>query len=230
MQTDRYFYIATLPALGGLGSAPPMGLADLIEHVEQRERWQTLVGALVLMDDLLQREAFLAGEIEDVEPAVLGVQQVRGETPLPDYLTPEEHEEGPVAVESDRLWATYFHYATEVGRRMRSKFLPQWVAFEVALRNALAAARARRLGLEEHDYLVATHLADEQADLSGVVSEWEAATTPLAGLRVIIRARWQWIEQHDAWFTFSEDELLVHAARVMLLEQWKRTEQQTENS
>jgi hypothetical protein len=27
---------------------------------------------------------------------------------------------------------------------------------------------------------------------------------------------------HDAWFTFSDDELAVYAARLMLLHQWLR--------
>ena len=61
--------------------------------------------------------------------------------------------------------------------------------------------------------------------VSAGISEWESATTPLAGLRVVMRARWSWIDQHDAWFSFSVDELLAYAARVMLLEQWCRTDE-----
>jgi hypothetical protein len=102
------------------------------------------------------------------------------------------------------------------------------VEFEVAVRNALAAARARRLGLEESDYQVAADLAHSDEDLSPVLGEWEAAPTPLAGLRVVIRARWSWLDRHDAWFSFSVDELLAYAARVMLLEQWRRTEEKEE--
>jgi hypothetical protein len=223
MQTARYFFITTLPALGELGSQPPMGLADLIEHLGEQKSWREQVEALVLLDDLFQRESLLAGEIKEVEPAVLTVQQARGEVPLPDMLVGDVPRDRPVAIETDLLWENYFRYAHQLGRSEGSRFLVRWVEFEVALRNALATARARRLGLEEASYLVAAELAEEDEDLSPMVGEWEAAPTPLAGLRVVIRTRWSWIERHDAWFSFSVDELLAYVARVMLLEQWRRS-------
>lgn len=228
MQTAQHFYITTLPALGELGSATPMGLADLIEHVAEHRRWREQVEALVLLDDLLQRESLLAGEIEEVEPAVLSEQQVRGEAPLPEMLASPTDGDQASALEVDVLWESYFRYAHEVGRSQGSRFLVQWVEFEVTLRNALATARARRLGIEETAYLVATDLSVSDEDLSPVLSEWETATTPLMGLRVVIRARWSWIDRHDAWFSFSVDELLAYAARVMLLEQWRRSAEQQE--
>jgi hypothetical protein len=200
-----------------------MGLVDLIEHIGEHGQWREQVEAIVLLDDLLQRESLLAGEIEEVEPAVLTVQQARGEAPLPDRLFPAvEHERAP-SVEADRLWEGYFRYVHGLGRARGSRFLVHWVGFEVALRNALAASRARRLGLEEAGYLVAPDLAEAGEDLAPALGEWEAAPTPLAGLRAVIRARWSWIDRHDAWFSFSLDELLAYAARVMLLEQWRRS-------
>jgi hypothetical protein len=228
MQTARHFYITTLPTLGELGSSTPMGLADLIEHVSDHRPWREQLEALVLLDDLLQREALLAGETEEVEPAVLSLQQARGEAPLPEMLVAPSEDEQSWVIEADRLWETYFRYAHQLGIAQGSRFLVQWVEYEVALRNALATARARRLGLEEGDYRVAADLVQADEDLSAVLSAWEAAPTPLAGLREVIRARWSWIDGHDAWFTFSVDELLAYAGRVMLLEQWRRTEEREE--
>jgi hypothetical protein len=222
MRTERFFYITTLPAIGELGNAPPMKLADLMDHVEDRKKWWELVGALILLDDLKQREALLAGEVDEVEPAVLTAAQASGDSPLPDYLVTGEEREQTPTIETDTLWADYFHWATEVGHRHGSRFLVDWVGFEVALRNALAAARARRLELEERGYLIATDLATDEADLEPVVREWEAAQNPLDGLRVIMRAQWAWIDQHESWYSFDADELLVYAARIMLLEQWGR--------
>ena len=165
----------------------------------------------------------LAGEIEEVEPVVLTLEQARGEAPLPEILVADVARDQPVAMETDLLWETYFRYAHAVGRSERSRFLVQWVEFEMALRNALATARAKRLGLVAADYLVAADLAAGEEDASVVVDEWATATTPLAGLRAVIRRRWSWVDHHDAWFTFSVDELLAYAARVMLLEQWRRS-------
>jgi len=228
MISARHFYITTLPALGDLGSTPSMGLADLLEHVEENRAWREQLEGLALLDDLLQREALLSGETDDVEPAVLSLQQARGEAPLPETLEAPAAADQTKALQSDLLWERYFRYAHELTRLSGSRFLVRWVEFEVTLRNALAAARARRLGLEESDYRVAADLAGSDEDLAPVLSEWEAAATPLAGLRVVIRARWSWLERHDAWFSFSVDELLAYAARVMLLEQWRRTEEKEE--
>ena len=230
MRIDRYFYISALPALGELGSAPLMGQAELLEHLGKCSPRGELVGTLLLFDDLLQREAFLAGEIEQVEPVVLTVPQARNEAPLPKCLAPSAERESQGTIETDVLWETYFRHATEVGRAAGSQFLGQWAGFEVALRNALAAARAKRLGLDEAGYLVAEDLAEGGEEFSAVLSEWETATTPLVGLRVVIRARWSWVDRNDAWYSFSEDELLVYAARLMLLEQWRRSSEEDERA
>ncbi len=105
---------------------------------------------------------------------------------------------------------------------MTPSFLAAWAAHEVALRNALAAARAERLGLDKAGYLVAADLAAEGEDFAGLLGEWDAAPDPLAGHRRLLRAQWDWLAEHDAYFTFDEDELLVYAARLMLLTQWQR--------
>lgn len=229
-QTAPHFLLTMLPSPGKLGSVPPMGLADLIEHVTEESRWRKLVEAIILLDDLQQREAFLAGEIEEVEPAVLTLQQARGEAPLPEILVAEGPRDQPGAMATDRLWETYFRYVHALGRSERSRFLVQWVEFEIALRNALATARARSLGLVEGDYVVAADLADGDEDPSAVVDEWAAAPTPLAGLQAVIRGRWSWVQDHDGWFSFSVDELLAYAVRVMLLEQWRRSSSEEEEA
>ncbi len=221
---DRYYYLASLPALGALGTEPAMGFAELMEHLADSRGRHELVGSLFLLDDLLQREAFLAGELPEVDPAVLTVQQARNESPLPEYLAgdTEAEQKGRMGPAADRLWDAYFHYAAGLARRLPNRFLAAWVGYEVTLRNALAAARAKRLGLEEADYLVARDLASADVDLAGVVTEWASSATPLAGQQVLLRARWAWLAENDAWFSFRDDELAVYAARLMLLGQWER--------
>ena len=123
-----------------------MGLADLIEHVTENSRWRKLVEPIVLLDDLQQREALLAGEIDEVEPAVLTLEQARGEAPLPEILVADVPRDQSVAMATDLLWETYFRYAHVLGRSERSRFLVQWVEFEIALRNALATAPRKTFG------------------------------------------------------------------------------------
>lgn len=229
MRSESYYYISTLPAIGELGTAPPIGFARLMEIVDDRAHYRELVGVIFLLDDLLQREAFLAGELREVEPAVLTEQQARNEASLP--WNAETRDESTVApIGADLVWEGYFRHVASVAEQLNNSFLAAWVRYEVALRNALASARARRLGLEERNYLVATDLASDTEDFSGIVSEWAAAPTPLAGFRALLRTRWAWVVEHDAWFTFRDDELAAYAVKLILLHQWQRLAADGENT
>jgi hypothetical protein len=230
MKIDRYYDITALPALDELGSEPPIEPADLRAGLAGERGRYELVGSLFLQDDLLQREAYLAGELEEVEPVVLSVGQARNESPLPEFfvLQPGGGAEESRGLDADRLWEAYFRYVAGLARRRRSPFLAAWVGHEVALRNALAAERARRLGLEESDYLVATDLAGE-GDFAGLIRTWASAPTPLAAQQALLQARWDWLAMHDPWFTFRDDELAVYAARLMLLGQWRHATAEKED-
>ena len=221
---DRYYDLAALPALGELGTEPEMGFAELLEHLSGHRGRHELVGSLLLLDDLLQREAYLAGELPQTDPAVLTVQQAHNESPLPDCLAGEAEEDANASrgLAVDRLWERYFRYVASLAERLKCQFLADWVRYEVTLRNALAANRAKRLGLEAADYLVAADLGWEGDSLAEVVAEWSSSATPLAGQQVLLRARWSWLAANDAWFSFRDDELAAYAARLMLLHQWAR--------
>ncbi|MBL7133681.1 MAG: hypothetical protein ISS78_06250, partial [Phycisphaerae bacterium] len=121
----------------------------------------------------------------------------------------------------DATWEAYFRHAADVARYLDSALLAGWTAHQVALRNAVAGARAKALGLEASDYLVAADFSAED-DLSAVTAEWAAAPNPFVGLRILDTARWRWIAEHDAWFSFGDDELGAYAARLMLLVRWQR--------
>lgn len=220
MVARHYYLVAALPAMGELGSPPPWTTGDLMEHVRDTGAAE-LVAALLVGQDLLQREALREGEIGETRTAVLTGEQVAGSSPLPSYLGLEEADE-TVRHAGDAVWSAWFRYAAEAAQRRGSRLLQLWVGHEVALRNALVKARAEALGLEPEDYLVAVDLADADEDLAGVLAEWAAAADPLAGQRVLDRARWGWLEEHEAWFGFGVDELLVYAARLTLLDRWHR--------
>lgn len=220
---DRYYYLSALPALGDLGSTPPITPSELLASMGTKGAVHPMTEAILLHDDLLQREAFLAGETTETEPAVLSERQARNEAPLPSYLVPAEWEAGPTRVAPvDTLWETYFRHASETAARYHNRFLAGWVQREVGIRNALAAARAKRLGLDINSYLVATDLLEEQSELSTLVGEWEAASDPLEANKTLIRARWAWVLENSGWFSFKDDEVVAYAAQLMLLQQWRR--------
>ncbi|MCS7304138.1 MAG: DUF2764 domain-containing protein [Thermoguttaceae bacterium] len=228
MARNLYYLLASLPSLGEIGTSPPMGLAELLDWLEPSSRYARLAGLVFLSDDLLQREAFLAGQLQEPAPAVLEVGQIRNESPLPDFLIPPEEGEEIArrALQTDQVWAAYFRYVIHISQIEKAPFLNRWARMEVSLRNALAQERAKRLGLEPTDYLVAQELADPEADFTEMLREWASAPTPLAGWRVVLRQRWNWCRANEAWFSFTEDELLVYAVRLLLLHQWRRSSEE----
>jgi hypothetical protein len=221
MAVSNYYRVSALPTLGDLGAPAPLAPAELLEHVADGRRPHALVRTILEFDDLLQREAYVGGEITAVTPAVLTPGQARGEEPLPDDLTAEEESAGRV-VAADAVWAAYFHSAAAIADRQGSPFLAAWVSEEVSLRNALSSARARLLGLDPAGYLVELDLGRSDEDFGPVLGEWSQAPDPLAGLRVLDRARWMWLTEHEGWFTFGDDELAAYAAKLMLLVRWQR--------
>ncbi|MHC4563742.1 MAG: DUF2764 family protein [Planctomycetota bacterium] len=223
MASDKEYLLASLPVMADLGDPAPMSPAEMLAHVADFPAPAELVRAIFLADDLLQRDTALAGELAEPTPVVLTPEQLRDEAPLPTYLVdPDVTPAQRYRIAGDSVWAGYFRYAADVARRRGSQFLRQWVGFDVALRNALAEARAKALGLTAEEYLVAADLADETANVEPMVDAWSAARTPLAALRVLDNARWRWLDDHDRWFSFTDDELAAYAARIMLLERWHR--------
>ncbi|HUT58464.1 MAG TPA: hypothetical protein VNA25_11525, partial [Phycisphaerae bacterium] len=210
--TGRHYYLVTaLPPIGELGSTPPLPLEQLLEHVADAPGPRLAVRTVLLSDDLLQRQSIESGQSAPAVPVVLTVGQLRGEEPLPEYLTVPEHDP-PRRVAADAVWASYYRYAVAAAGRAGCAFLAAWVAHEVAMRNALAAARAKALALEPADYLVAEDLAGADDDFNVLISQWASAPNPLEALRVLDRGRWNWLLEHDGWFSFGTDELAAYAA------------------
>lgn len=219
MAGKDFYLITSLPSLGPLGSKPPVDAHQLLEHVQPSRAGAELVRAILLSDDLLQRQSYLAGEIQQVAPVVLTPAQVRDQEPLPAYLASQAEQGRPLI---DSLWAAYYRYADQVAQRCGSEFLAKWVGFEVAFRNALVIARAKALGLDAEAYLVEPDLAARGLDFGPALAEWASAPHPLAGLRVLDSARWDWLARNDAYYSFGHDELAAYAAKLMLLHRWHR--------
>jgi hypothetical protein len=203
-----------------------MALRSFLDQVINCSGPVETVQTILLSSDLTQYQAFLAGEIEKdrIDLAVLSLEKEEDEPVLPDFLLPDEEaaEEEDARAAVDAIWSRYFHHAAAVAKRNRSKFLRDWVAFEVGLRNALATKRAHTLELDAADYLVAPDLADAGIDYIHAISTWSAASDPLAAQDALDKVRWNWLEENEAWYSSTAREVEVYAARLMLLHTWRR--------
>lgn len=231
----RYFYLlCVLPDIGEFGSTPPLTKQGLLTVVTESEGPVDIVQVLLLSDDLLEREAVLTGERDPdaADPAVLSLQQVKGEQPLPHFLRPhqeDEEESSDDSVSGDPIWQYYFQYAFDRARSSRSPFLRAWVGFEVGMRNALARLRAEALDLDPDPYMVAQGLGDPEFPFEGILEGWRAASNPLEALEAQDRVRWNWVAEHEQWYSFNSNEVAAYTARIILLHRWRRINQGDEN-
>ncbi|MFW6155441.1 MAG: hypothetical protein ACOC95_09510, partial [Planctomycetota bacterium] len=167
LMAAQYYLLTSLPALPALGEKPPIGLAAFHERAgdDPDPKVARITAAILLEHDLLQRQSVLAGEREHAEPVILTVLQADGEEPLPTYLQGRTRDAGERTIGDDALWEAYFRHVADVAGQTHNRFLTEWVGFEVALRNALVAVRAKNLDLLADDYVVAPDLASPDADV-----------------------------------------------------------------
>ncbi len=109
MARRYYFLLSSLPRLPELGEAPPMALQAFYGLVAQAPATLAMIEAVLLEQDLLSREAALAGELERPEPVVLTAEQVSGTEPLPEFLTAESPR--PRRIAADATWEAYYRYS-----------------------------------------------------------------------------------------------------------------------
>ena len=223
----RYDYLlSVLPTLEQMGSIPPLSKHGFLEQVIDSNGPVSTVEMLLLSDDLMQYQALLTEEIQQdrTDLAILSLDKAENESVLPDFLLPKEtmEKQESMRLSADGIWTRYFHHAASVAKRSRSSFLKSWIGFEVGLRNALVTARAQILDLDSAAYLVAPELADNNTDYSHTVSNWSGASDPLTAQKVLDEARWDWLDEHGGWYSFSACEIEVYAARLVLLHRWRR--------
>ena len=221
MGADNYFTLTALPVLEPPPAEPPLALAAFVERVPDG-RPRELARCVLLADDLLQREAVLAGELPKPDPAVLSAEQVTGDAPLPDELGPEGERDAPGRIPVDAIWSAYYRWADRRARELHSRFLRQWVGWEITTRNALAIARARALELDPEGFLVARSLVHDTREAEALATAWAAAGHPLDGFRGLLASRWRWVDRKEPWFTFDDEEFAAYAAKLVLLHRWLR--------
>lgn len=97
--------------------------------------------------------------------------------------------------------------------------LDRWHDHERALRNALAVARAQRLGIEPTAHL--RHFRPHPA-LAGFAQQLLALDSPLAADEALDRRRWQFLEELAFGHYFDLEILVIYRLKVLLLERRAR--------
>jgi hypothetical protein len=220
--SGHYYLVSSLPPLpASVEEPPPLTLDALVDalRLEGGAPWR-LGRAILLEPDLRARE--VARARHDPDPRFLVLDDVLAEDGAPGLLDAGE-DDGRRRVPHDAVWERYAQWALAVSAAEGSTLLAAYTRYNLALRNALARARAARLGLDAEPSTVLAEEALDDAEVTDPVLRWSQAATPLEAELALDRARWEYLVEAAPWFTFSLDEVADYALRLVLGHRWNAT-------
>lgn len=130
----------------------------------------------------------------------------------------------------DRLATYYYDYAA----RCSNTFVAAWFTFCLNLNNVLTAQTCRNLGWDTKTYIVGNNdvaqmlrsqtgrdlrLTDEFEEADAVMAIAEEQNL-LTRERRIDQLKWQWIEEHTEYRTFSIDRVLAYWLQCQIIHRW----------
>ena len=205
----NYYLLSALPSLGELGAAPPLSYREFLITIKGNRRAHYFSEVLAIQNDLLLWSDAATGRPAAEQPLVLASNDL-GKLDFFRRFFPWRQED-PV---TSCLHEEYYRAAHEAASRRGSRFISDWVRYEVGLLNSLGSVRAQRQAVEFTPRLTELQL-DE--DYSPVVDAWRSAEHPSLAAAIVEAARWSWIAQNDDWFLFTDDELIAYAAKLLSL-------------
>jgi hypothetical protein len=158
---------------------------------------------------------------------------------IPDYMktfvriyqqAAQEKEEQSLVPWEDRLATLYYEYAMQCG----NEFVAAWFELNLHINNFLTAVTCRKYGLNRGDYILGDN---EYAQLFrtsgardfGLGDTWEYLSTVqriaeepdlLAREKQIDRLKWDWLEKHTVFKTFTVESLLAWLLKLEMIERW----------
>ncbi len=98
--------------------------------------------------------------------------------------------------------------------------LSRWARFEIALRNELARARARR---KKIDAQIFVHLLDApETDITHLATMAYRSSVPLEAELILDQARWDFLETLSFGHYFDFDFLLSYVLKLKILIRWDK--------
>ncbi len=231
----KYYFLATyLPEVQREDRKLRYSLGDLLEDRGQMAPQDRREIDLVLLGrDVLLLEQLLAGRepslAHTLHPAEFWREQIRSPQEGPQFLLDflgslNSGQFGPREV--DRLWDAYFEHVLAVSG---NAFLKGYIRFERDLRNILAAARARKLGLPVAEQLVGTGdmvdlLTRSNAEDFGLGRElpWLekmlSAAEPAEMQDLLEQVLWSYLSDNTGQDPFAFSAILAYLLKLELLE------------
>ncbi|MCF8054427.1 MAG: DUF2764 domain-containing protein [Deltaproteobacteria bacterium] len=222
-----YFLMCLVPPLpDNLGDTLPAGgfgaIADMAKKNINPEDVD-LLHALLGVFDSLNWEQFDQGRDCFIHGGTVSLDDMLLKSNLPFFIRAfiEEKERGIHRIYPyDRLWELYYGYALEIGERYGSRFIAEFLGWEVGLRCALVTQRVRERGGDSNNHTIMPFFSS--GDFSSILSQIKTKSNPLDAEKMLDEERLRQIHLSEGFSEFSVDALLAYLSRAAIFARWER--------
>lgn len=123
-----------------------------------------------------------------------------------------------LAAADEDAWRRRYEDAQRAAEEARAEVLVQWLRYDRALREALAARRAEGRGLPRQT--LRPDVADAAERMQPLLAEAERAPDPRSRERVLDTARLQELNRLAGIDPFGTDAVLAHIAAALVVDRW----------
>ena len=163
-----------------------------------------------------QRDIFIEG-------GVLTKEDIKSKNNFPQFLKDfidEKERVGRRAYVYDRLWERYYTYLYELAQKKNSKFLLDYLPWEIDLRNHLTAIRAKESGKDPEAFTLLSNFS--AADFSNMMTQVKGKKNPLLVEGYVDTERLKQIVHCEGNSPFAIDAILAYISRLMIYSRWER--------
>ena len=218
------YLLTTLPPLPDEPGSPlPISAGDLWEIVKLEEGDVSEVAEFLLASlDIRNLEFLERGKEGAVEEAITPADDLKGRKNLPHWMKQELSaiKDLDRTYPFDRLWEAYFEQFMAFLEERGAEELQEWVRWEIGLRNALVAHRARKMGLPADAYSVAEEIGINPVEYHSIFTELKEIETgddPFAEDRFIASVMLRRLAAATPEYAFDFNEIIGYVIKFIIL-------------
>ncbi len=223
----KYYFLATclppLPAALGerlLIPFPEIGQL-VLRNIEPEDK--PLVISRLLLSDVANIESHLQGWSSFVTGGLLTREEVATWKNLPSFIRMllDDKERGlKGGYYYHRLWSAYYRYVYSVAETSGSRFLTDYLSWEIGLRNSLADMRSAVLSKEAEGYRITATQA--VYDFSIITNHLKTQTDPLESEKFLDSERLKMIYHFEGPDPFTRDAILATLEKARIFSRWEK--------
>lgn len=220
-----YFLACMLPplpsVLGEKLTVPFPEITGILRRNVEPSDAQLLQAQLSVID-AANLESIDQGRDHFLEGGILTREEIKNRHNLPTFIRQfleEKEREIRYAYIYDRLWELCYASVLGLAREEGCRFLIDYTAWEINLRNRLTALRLRESDRNVSDHTILP--ASGAFDFSSLLTEVEGQRNPLEAERILDGERLKRIAHCQGSDPFSFDAILAFAAGAVIYRRWE---------